>query len=102
MTKETLAFNNVIASGSTTSRSINDRFADIVNVKDFGAKGDGVTNDREAIQTAIDKANGRTVFLPSGTYAIKRTLILNDHTHLTGDGMSSVIALTSSNDVNVM
>jgi hypothetical protein len=40
----------------------------IVNVKDFGAKGDGVTDDTQAIQAAIDAGN--VVFFPSGTYMV--------------------------------
>ena len=36
------------------------------NVKDFGAKGDGIANDTAAIQRAIDA--GGTVYIPSGIY----------------------------------
>lgn len=39
------------------------------NVKDFGALGDGVTDDSEAFQHAIDSA--KPVFVPAGTYAVK-------------------------------
>ncbi len=49
-----------------------------VNVKDFGAKGDGVNNDTQEIQAAIDSlyANGRggTVFFPPGKYRIVGTV----------------------------
>ena len=40
--------------------------ARIVNVKSFGAKGDGVTNDSAAIQAALDACSA--VFIPPGTY----------------------------------
>jgi polygalacturonase len=43
-----------------------------VNVLDFGATGDGVTNDTVAIQAAIDFASaaGQSVYFPAGTYSI--------------------------------
>lgn len=63
----------VTATGSTTARSLADRFADVVNVLDYGATGDGVTDDRTAINaafTAIANAGGGTIFFPKGTYNI--------------------------------
>src|SRR5689334_17843502 len=41
-----------------------------VNVRDFGAKGDGITDDRSAIQQALDAGAGHEVFFPVGTYLL--------------------------------
>lgn len=45
--------------------------APVINVRDKGAKGDGVTNDTTAINaaiTALSTAGGGTLYLPPGTY----------------------------------
>lgn len=51
-----------------------------VNVKDFGATGNGSSNDTAAIQAAIDSLGsaGGTVYFPPGTYRIARTTGVND------------------------
>ena len=45
---------NYTATGGTTSRSAQDRAAEAVNVKDFSAKGDGITDDTAAINAALN------------------------------------------------
>lgn len=65
----------VTAEGSTTARPLAERFADVMNVKDFGAKGDGVTDDSSAIQSAIMASKGKTLYFPAGTYICKDTSI---------------------------
>ncbi|MGC8863790.1 MAG: glycosyl hydrolase family 28-related protein, partial [Armatimonadota bacterium] len=55
----------------------------VVNVRDFGAKGDGTTDDTAAFQAALDSIadKGGTVSVPAGTYLIKTHLrIPNDVT----------------------
>jgi hypothetical protein len=56
-----------------------------VSVRDFGAKGDGIADDRPAVQAAIDSlANGGTVSFPAGTYLMDSyiTAKSNDHFNL--------------------
>jgi len=53
-----------------------------VNVHDLGAKGDGHTDDTEALRKAI--AGNRTVYLPSGFYVVHDTLTLRPDTVLVG------------------
>jgi len=63
------------------NRTVNSRLGDIVSVKDFGAVGDGVTDDTAAFNLAIAYANakggtdrtnvvGTTIFIPQGRYPI--------------------------------
>jgi len=61
----------------------------MVNVKGFGAKGDGVTDDTEAIQAAIDAvkaAGGGIVFFPPGVYNITATIQLRVNVTIMGTG----------------
>ncbi len=61
----------VTATGSTEARTLEDRFGDIINVKDFGAVGDGVTDDTEAFEKA---AKAGIVFVPDGNYHLTRNV----------------------------
>jgi hypothetical protein len=64
------------------------QFTGYVNVKCFGAKGDGVADDTTAIQAAIDAApRGATVGLPTGTYKVTATLRINKPLTLRGFGI---------------
>lgn len=67
----------VIATGSTAPRTLGDRFADVVNVRDFGAVGDGVTDDTAAIQASIEYAktnDKKEVYIPAGIYDLTPVL----------------------------
>lgn len=51
---------------------------DTINVNQFGAAGDGVTDDSDAIQAAIDNSDGRVVvFSNDRKYLIKKPIIIN-------------------------
>jgi len=47
---------------------------DVVDVKDFGAVGDGVTDDASAFEAADAAANGRDVLVSEGTFFLGRTV----------------------------
>jgi hypothetical protein len=66
----------ITATGSTTARWMSDRAADVVNVKDFGAVGDGVTDDTAAINAAI--ATGKVVRIPADFVALFTPPLLVD------------------------
>jgi Pectate lyase superfamily protein len=57
----------------------------VVNVKEFGATGNGVTNDTASIQEAINEVGGTggTVYVPDGTYRIDAVTSLNLKSNMT-------------------
>ncbi len=64
------------------------------NVKEFGAKGDGVANDTAAIRNALaaaDNNGGGIVFLPWGTYRLTNYIVIPERTILRGEGRDSTV-----------
>ncbi len=55
--------------------------AGIANVKDYGAKGDGVTDDTAAIQRALNENIGGTTYLPEGTYLVSGRIEWPEKSH---------------------
>lgn len=49
----------------------------VVNVRDFGATGNGVVNDTEAFKKAINAADNGAVYIPNGTYRITEQLVIH-------------------------
>jgi hypothetical protein len=80
-------FTNFTATGTTTGRNLVTRFSEEVNVKDFGAIGDGVADDTAALQNAINAAqtNGRSVYLPVGRYKLTSTINITAGMRLRGE-----------------
>lgn len=73
------------------SETVQNKLAQTVSVKDFGAVGDGVTDDTAAMQAAINTTftiNGGYLFIPSGTYLISSALTIPFSTQWKLEGAS--------------
>ncbi len=73
--------------------------AEVFNVRDFGAKGDGTTFDTAAIQKALDacEKSGGTVEFPAGTF-LSRPLTLHSQTTVKLDAGATLQASTNQMD----
>lgn len=91
----------VLATNSLTSRTLNDRFSDFYNVRDYGVVGDGVTDDAVAINNLIymvvaqPSFKPRTIYFPAGNYALRSRIniaksigsgLQTSSIHIIGDG----------------
>ena len=87
----------VTPAGGATARALGEHLATTVNVRDFGAIGDGVADDSAAFQAAIAAAGPRKrlVYVPasSSAYLIGTGLVL-DGVALVGDGPGSIVQLS--------
>ena len=85
-----------------TVRSFQQKFDDFVNVRDFGALGNGIDDDYAALNRAItqiyrtssnetDPRTRRTIYIPGGTYLTSNTIQIPPYARLVGDGIDSTI-----------
>jgi hypothetical protein len=76
---------NVTASGGTTARNLENHIGDVVNVKNFGAAGDGVTDD--TAEFLLAEAAGSIIYVPAGTYVIDTPMSLGYSKYYYGPGI---------------
>lgn len=75
------------AGAGADQRTAQSKLRDVVSVKDFGAVGDGVANDTQAILDALNSlTSGGALYFPAGTYKFQR-----------GDGAAQPDTIPTSN-----
>jgi len=81
-------------------RSIQNKLDDFVTTRDFGAQGNGTTDDTAAIQRAINHASNinKTLYFTEGTFLLSGTLYIPPTTDLKGSGENGTILLASTTD----
>lgn len=75
--------------GSATRRLIRDKLADVVSVRDFGAKGDGISDDAPAFQAALEAA--LAVYVPPGRYRLASVVHVPPRRHIHGAGRDATV-----------
>jgi len=86
----------VTALGTTTARSLENRFGDVVNVLDYGADNTGATDSRMAIKNALTASVGKVLVFPTGTYSISDVIDFTATDDIYIRGEDSVLLLESS------
>jgi len=89
------------------TRTLQNKIDEQISARDFGAKGDGLTDDTLALQRAIDQvfpvnfytstAVRRVLHIPAGVYLTTSTLTVPPYAKIVGDGqLSTIIRQTNS------
>jgi hypothetical protein len=83
------------AGTGATARTVDSKLKDVVSVKDFGAVGDGVTDDTAAINLAL--AASTSVFFPAGTYLTSGNHNIKEKSLFGGSKLNTIIKLSGIN-----
>ena len=78
------------------TRTVSSKLQETVSVKDFGAVGNGTTDDTAAIQAAIAYATTKNIFFPAGTYLTSQPLVFTQPVFLYGETNTTTIKLTAT------
>lgn len=98
------ANNGTIFSSATSGWTWQRIFDGPVNVKWFGAVGDGVTDDRSAIGTAITNSGSTPIYFPEGTYILSAGFFVKSGQTLLGVKGKSVLKMSDdcSNTITIV
>lgn len=92
-------------------RTVQAKLDDFASVRDFGAVGDGVTDDTAAINRALyqlycrelNTEIRRALYFPAGTYKVTETIVIPTYAKLIGEGAHcTFIYLDGSSDISTL
>jgi len=83
---------------NSVGRTVHQKLQELISVKDFGAVGDGLTNDLTAIQNAIAAlSGGGTLYFPAGNYFVTGKIeITANGVSILGDGRGATTITTNA------
>ena len=95
------------------TRSLQEKLDDFVNVRDFGAKGDGITDDTNAINRALNNTYSytsaisgvptrRTIYFPAGKYLVSDLINVPPFVTVVGDGYENTLIYTNTNIASIL
>jgi len=97
---------DVVTGNPTVERTIQKKLDQVASVKDFGAKGDGVTDDTAAINKALlelftrekNEEIRRSLYFPAGIYKTTNEIKIPPYAKMFGEGMNSSIIRLVTDD----
>ena len=83
------------------TRTVEAKLQESVSVKDFGATGDGTTDDTDAIQTALEYAfaNNVNLLFPKAIYAVSNTLLIPQNFDPTFTGQNPIVTIEGGDSI---
>jgi hypothetical protein len=96
-----------VDSAHPIKRTLQHKLDETVSVRDFGATGDGVTDDTAAINRAIQRIYSatyndssskvrRTIYFPAGSYLVSSTILVPPYASLRGDGRENSLLVSAN------
>lgn len=97
---------DVVTGNPKVERTIQKKLDQVASVKDFGAKGDGITDDTTAINKALlelftrekNEEIRRSLYFPAGVYKVTNEIKVPPYAKLFGEGMNSSIIRMAADD----
>ena len=79
------------AGAAAVPRTVQEKLRESVSVKDFGAVGDGIADDAEAIQAACNYNPSGAVIFPPGVYIVSQMISVPPSVVLIGSGKAATV-----------
>jgi len=93
---------NIQPGTGAVARTVNAKLREMVSVKDFGAVGNGVTDDTAAIQAAITATSAGIILIPEGTYKVSSTISwTKNNIYVEGEGQGATYILFTNATADV-
>jgi hypothetical protein len=81
---------------------LTEKLSDIaISVKDFGAVGDGITDDTEKLNLAFSSSY-KNIYIPAGTYLISNSINIPSNKNIFGTGIQSAIKLKENIQIDML